>query len=124
MDNLNKIISFVLGLIVVVVFIAIVTGRFKLGTGLKNIAKTKITPTVTATVTPTPTTTRKIVVITPSVQKSTNTYKTANGQVKVTQITGNGVSTIPNTGAPTLLLPAAFSMLAAGSFLRKKANKK
>ncbi len=141
MDNINKIISFILGLIVVVVFIAIVTGRLGgLGKKVQTLSKGNATPTVTPRTSPQPT--KKV---TPVAIKYLSPTKTAakpvagtsgsttgtsgtkatqyNANGKTTQIAGNNVSTIPNTGAPTLLLPLAFSMLAGGVFLRKSAKK-
>lgn len=141
MDSVNKVISFILGLIVVVVFIAIVTGRFKIGNNLKNLSKVKVSPTVTVKITPTPT---KYNVVTgynsttvkltppsaaPKTTKQTNGYTSTGYQAynasPTTQVmNNNNLSTIPNTGAPTLLLPTAFSMLAGGTFLKRLSRKK
>ena len=146
MENANKIISFILGLIVVVVFIAIVTGKFNLGKKIKTLSK--VTPTTTPKVTPkvTPEVTKKVTITYPSntqaktaapqgynqqktqpapAQKKAVT-STGNYQAKgtATDIYGNSVSNIPNTGAPTLLLPTAFSLLAGGTFLKRLSRKK
>ena len=150
MDNVNKIISFILGLIVVVVFIAIVTGKFKIGSGLKNLSKVKVSPTVTVKPTAVPTrgvtitynntpstvntvapkvtyTAPKAVAQTPKTytapQYQTTQNPNAVALVPQTMSTGNP-STIPNTGAPTLLIPTALSMLGSGVFLKKRASKK
>ncbi|PJA55225.1 hypothetical protein CO165_04710, partial [Candidatus Roizmanbacteria bacterium CG_4_9_14_3_um_filter_33_18] len=48
MDSFNKVISFVLGLIVVLVFFAVVTGKINLK------SKTSTTSTSKSTITPTP----------------------------------------------------------------------
>ncbi len=145
MDNVNKIISFILGLIVVVVFIAIVTGKFHIGKGSKVLTKSNTTPTVTPFFNKkTPTSTPKVIVIYQN--KPTNGgYNSTKGKTIVviptavpvrpsptkyltynstTQMNADNLSNIPNTGAPTLLIPTAFSMLAGGIFLRKAAKKK
>lgn len=149
MDNINKIISFILGLIVVIVFIAIVTGKFKIGSGIKNISKAKVTPTVTTSPNSLPTKavtityntnpqtttpiSAKVIVPTytsktPTTLNSTNQYRTVQTTGVIasnTQIAAPGtLSTIPNTGAPTLLIPTALSMLGSGVFLKRKSNKK
>ncbi|MEI6533557.1 MAG: hypothetical protein WCO06_07025 [Candidatus Roizmanbacteria bacterium] len=108
MDNFNKIISFILGLIVVIVFIVILArrGTFS-GTGpiVKNVTPTVVAPTpikiIAQTVSPTP-----IVNI---------NYKTGE------RVTGS-VTTIPNTGAETMLIPLVISALGAGFFLKRKAK--
>jgi hypothetical protein len=137
MDSVNKVISFILGLIVVVVFIAIVTGKFKLGNNLKNLSKVKVSPTVTVKTSPTPTSYKvvnynsgKTATPTPvKTTKQTNGYTStgyqaynSNAESKITA--NNNLSTIPNTGAPTFLIPSALSMLAGGAFLKKLSRKK
>jgi len=104
MDNANKIFSFVLGLIVVIVFLAVITGRLNLKKiQILPLAKnTTITPTVTPSSTPTP--------------ELTSMQTVEVGQKTTT------VKTIPNTGAPTLLLPFAISGLFGGMYLRKKSK--
>jgi len=102
MDSTNKIISFVLGLVVVIVFIVIITGKLNLKKiNFLPLAKTS---SITPTVTPTPKTTSLSVV---NKQVTNSNYKT---------------QTIPATGAPTILLPLAFSGLLGGIYLRKKSN--
>ena len=120
MDNINKLISFGLGLIVVVVFLAVVTGKINLG---KNI--TKLTGKISPTPTKTKTTTSNEMnnykdsssKITPAssliVQDTTNkAYDTYQGKEKTP-------STIPATGAPTLLIPLLLSGLGGGVLLKK-----
>ncbi len=109
MDNLNKTVSFVLGLVVVLVFLAIVTGRFNLKNKLPLLSG-KVSPTQTASVTPTP---KTMTVGTKIGQNS------AYGDYKMKQTPSN----IPATGSPTILLPLLFSGLGGGFFL-KKAGKK
>jgi hypothetical protein len=139
MDNVNRIISFILGLIVVVVFIAIVAGKFNLGK-IKTLTKSKTTPTVTPKLNKIPVVSQRVTITYPDQRKTTysGSYNSASQptptQVKIkvvpsvsygyqakstTQITENDLSTIPNTGSPTFMLPLAFSMLVGGAFLKK-----
>ena len=109
MDNFNKVLSFVLGLIVVIVFLLVVTGRFNLKKTSKSLtSKTKLTLTPTPTIingkylTPTP--------LSLSLGKTTNNYKTL----------GRAPNVIPATGSPTTLLPLLFSTLSLGIYLKRK----
>lgn len=104
MDSFNKVISFVLGLVVVLVFVAVITGKLNLK------KKTSPTPTSKTTsffnfgrVSPTPTPTKK-----PS--STVNVYSPTP-------------KSIPATGLPTLFTPALLSGLIGGSFLRKTGKK-
>lgn len=110
MDNFNRVISFVLGLIVVIVFIVIISGRFNLKEKLLSGASPTKTPTPTrSATTPVPTrfpTAKPIV---------TGSYNENN-----TNVNGKKPTTIPSTGSPTLLLPLLFSSLGAGIFLKKR----
>ncbi|NMB84002.1 hypothetical protein GYA28_01810 [Candidatus Roizmanbacteria bacterium] len=106
MENMNKIVSFILGLVVVVVFLAIVSGKIKLGGKLSNITgavKTTPTPTVSKLTLPTPQITQY------------NQYQT--------QKNNGAVKTIPATGSPTLLVPFVLTGLGSGLFLRKSGKK-
>lgn len=127
MEQFNKVISFVLGLVVVIIFLAVATGRINLKGGVWPFTRAKTTPTV-AKGTPTPTP--------KSSTLSLNQTKTAtkNGTVAAVPTPGsaqyhsysyNGSvpSSIPNTG-PELLLPIAISSLLGGSFLQKMSRKK
>ena len=107
MDNFNKIVSFVLGLIVIVVFIAVITGRFNLKNKVPFLSG-RITPTPSAAPTPTGIVPTRIIVPTGMGNYNQNSNFTSSP------------SQIPSTGAPTILLPLLFSGLAAGSYLRKK----
>ncbi|OGK24065.1 hypothetical protein A3C25_05120 [Candidatus Roizmanbacteria bacterium RIFCSPHIGHO2_02_FULL_38_11] len=109
MDNFNRIVSFVLGLIVVIVFLAIVTGRFNIGNRTKNLGgQTKISPTPTVVIgrnlSPTPV---------PKVPLNQGTVNANKPALK-------SPTTIPATGAPTLLLSAFFSTLSLGIYLKTK----
>lgn len=114
MDSANKVISFVLGLVVVIVFIAVITGRIKLKppSSLPFFRKTAITtsPTPKPNIISSITTTSKETTKTTSTTKPS--YRSYNGI--------NKVRSIPGTGAPTVLLPLAISSLLGGVFLRKR----
>ena len=102
MDSFNKVISFVLGLVVVIVFLAIISGKIDLrkritGSGGVSLFGSKPTPTLTPTVTPT--------------QKPTAIYNQYNNQTP---------KKIPATGSPTIILSLLFSALSGGIYLRKK----
>lgn len=120
MDNLNKTVSFVLGLVVVLVFLAIVTGRLNLKNKLPLLGS-KATPTPSQKII-----TQKITTnneqSTTSVPNSTGAQNPAYNQYQVVQ--GKTPATIPSTGSPTLLLPLLFSGLGGGLLLKKKSNKK
>jgi cytoskeletal protein RodZ len=141
MEGMNKIISLFLGLVVVMVLFAIITGRFtpfksknlsstatkisgtptptpagqKKFLGLFNIGSTK------PTVTPTPTK-ATVVVDTTTTGSYTNTAtNTSNGTyINPTTNQVGSIKTIPATGSPTELLPLFGSALLAGVYLRRK----
>ena len=119
MQGLNKAISFILGLVVVVVFIAIVSGRIQLGKLIPTFSSgTKTASNITPTPSPVSTT--------PAMEQTgteTHSYQTTN-EKQTAGTPGSNVKTIPNTGAPTLLIPFALSGMASGLFLRKKGKKK
>lgn len=104
MDNFNKVISFVLGLVVVVVFLAVISGRLN----LKNRLASGKNPTAT----PTQATDEK----TSTVSVGSTKYQTNTSIVKQP-------STIPSTGAPLFLFPVVISSFLGGIFL-KRAGKK
>jgi len=108
--NFNKILSFILGLVVVVVFLAIVTGRLSLGR-LPFFARrpTAVSPTITPTKTPSLTET-----VIPTTPKET---------VSITRFQTPAPGTIPSTGSPTILLPIIFSGFAGGLFLKRTGKK-
>lgn len=108
MDNLNKTVSFVLGLVVVLVFLAIITGRLNLKNKLPLLSG-KVSPTPTAKITPTST---KLV----ESNKEGSTY----GNYKMKQVKTTTPTSIPSTGSPTILLPLLFSGLGGGFFLRRR----
>lgn len=130
MENINKVISFILGFIIVVVFLLILSGRFRLQNRIPFIGRK--TPTVTPSKAPTPT---RVQVRTVTVQPThapgaagSQQYNGGNGGNGSGYVAYNNqgnsplnnVNQIPNTGAPTLLLPFAVSAFAGGVFLKRK----
>lgn len=127
MDSFNKVISFALGLVVVLVFFAVVTGKINLKSKTSTTAtKTTITPTPTQknsggffglfkSATPTPTPTSK-----PISSVKVDTFE--NNIYKQNTTTSNAKS-IPSAGLPTLFIPMLISGLAGGSLLRKAGKK-
>ena len=127
MDSFNKVISFALGLVVVLVFFAVVTGKINLKSKTSTTAaKTTITPTPTQknsggffgffkSSTPTPTPTTK--------SSSSNTEETGDNNVYKQNTTTSSAKSIPSTGLPTLFIPMLISGLAGGSLLRKAGKK-
>ena len=123
MDSFNKVISFVLGLVVVLVFFAVVTGKINL--------KSKTSPSSpvqknsggffglfkSASPTPTliPTSTPSSITINTS---GNNVYKQNNQTSQY-----SNAKSIPSTGLSTLFIPILFSGLVGGSFLRKAGKK-
>jgi hypothetical protein len=111
MEDFNKVISFVLGLIVVVVALVFISRKY-------DLTKKLLPFSSTAKVSVTPTPTEKViseVTISPNKTKETKTIdnKTNNYQA---QLTSTRPSTIPSTGSPTLLLP----LLGSGFFIGMK----
>jgi len=113
MDNFNKVLSFILGLVVVIVFFAVLTGRINLKKNLPFL-NAKISPTSQPEPTPTPVSSVVVSNTSTSQIPSTSSYN-------FYQSTNKTSSTIPSTGSPTFLLPFFFSTLGAGIYLRKKA---
>jgi hypothetical protein len=113
MEGFNKAISFILGLVVVVVFIAVLTGRINLGKKItlpKILSISKTTPTLS----PAPTITgKKISSI--KIDATNSGYGPYNQ--KTNNVKTNG--TIPSTGAPIFLFPLAAASFITGSFLRR-----
>lgn len=111
MENLNKVLSFALGLVVVVVFLAIISGKIDLR---KKIPLLSGKTTEKTSLTPTPTPAPSSVSVEPEPTIYTN-YKDGLTIGKTTS-----PKTIPATGSPTILIPVLFSSLTAGIYLRKK----
>jgi hypothetical protein len=112
MDSFNKVISFVLGLVVVVVFLAVITGRIN----LRNLSNITRRPTATSTPAKTPTggpTATPFSTATPKAPVET-TAPTAANRFQAAP------GTIPSTGLPTATVPLLLSSLMGGFFLRRK----
>lgn len=128
MDSFNKVISFALGLVVVLVFFAVVTGKINLKSKTSTSAsKSILTPTPaqknsggffglfkSATPTPTPT---------PKTISSVKVDTSENNVYKQNNTTTSSAKSIPSTGLPTLFIPMLISGLAGGSLLRKAGKK-
>ena len=136
MEQFNKALSFILGLVVVAIFIAVATGKINLKgkLGPTPTGSNKITPTVSQS---------KTITLKQTTQKTqtTQTGGTVQKQTAIKQLatkpttapinpnyhrygqTSGTVSTIPSTG-PELLIPLALSSLLGGSFLKKLGKKK
>jgi hypothetical protein len=111
MDNFNKVLSFILGLVVVIVFFAVLTGRINLKKNFPFLSA-KTSPTPQTKITPTPVSTVTV----------SNTYPTqSTTSYNRYPTTSKTPSTIPSTGSPTFLLPFFFSTLGVGIYLKKKA---
>lgn len=111
MSELRSVLVFFFGLLFFVLLVAFALGRITLPTTFSNPFKNfgkKITPTVTPAVTATPT----------MGSQPTNVVVVAT-QPPVAN-TVQGVSTIPETGSPTLLLTIPFLASGAGFWLKKR----
>ncbi|MGB9882946.1 MAG: hypothetical protein ACPLRN_00290 [Microgenomates group bacterium] len=108
MDSFNKVISFILGLVVVIVFFAVVTGKIKLPGKTTPLFGTKPTPTPEAVSTTT----------TNQQQTTSTTYNQYQ-----TNKTISTAKKIPATGTPTFFIPSLLFGAVGGSFLRKAGKK-
>lgn len=143
MSGFNKVTSFVLGLIVVLVFLFVFGSRVNLSDKLLAFRDTKVTLTPKVlTVTPRPTAKKKGFFESLFGRKITPTPSAGSGQAptpKVVRIEESNVKgetvgatttstttmtskpqTIPQTGSPTILLPILIAALGGGIYLRKK----
>mgnify|MGYP007094564953 CR=1 FL=1 len=122
MDNFNKVLSFILGLVVVIVFFAVLTGRLSFKRGFPFVS-IKATPTakleISPTKAPTPTPVSSVVVSSTTLSSAFSSKETSS--YNRYQKTTKTPSSIPSTGSPTLLLPFFISTLGLGFYLRKKA---
>lgn len=112
MEDFNKVISFILGLIVVVVALVIITRKY-------DFTKKLLPFSSNAKVTVTPTPKGKVISEVTVEGQSTSDYQVNNYQNQTTTA-GKTPSTIPATGAPTFLLPIYLSSLFIGLKLRKR----
>ena len=116
MDSFNRVISFVLGLVVVLVFFAVVTGRLKLPGKFSTTFTKGVTPTPIKAVNPTPISTVRI---------NGQTGASVLGNSYKNQLTNSSTKpgSIPATGLPTLFFPSLLAGAAGGVFLRKPGKK-
>jgi hypothetical protein len=112
MDSFNKVISFVLGLVVVIVFFAVVSGRLKIGNFSPSFAKKTVSPT------PTPISTVTIDQEQKTVVKTQTKNTTSYNSYQTTQ-----TKKIPATGLPTLFIPSLLASGFGGYFLKKTGKK-
>lgn len=133
MSGVSRFISFVIGLIVLILLFILIANRFNANRSTANAGR--VTPTVTATPTPvagadqggfdffglfrrnTPTPSATPTLTFAQQMDST----TGNIDATTTQYEGQNANQIPKTGAPTLVLPLAGAGLALGMWLRKRA---
>lgn len=143
----NRLISLVLGFIVLILVFVWIGSRFRSTTKTTSDARVTITLTPTPTKaqgekgwnpfanlfkrgTPTPTpkkviaqkptaTPTQVFVAGGTTQETSTTMVYKNNRTGETQ-TIEGVQKIPETGAPTLVIPLALSALTFGAYLRKK----
>ena len=144
MSGFNKVTSFVLGLIVVLVFLFVFGSRVNLTDKLLAFKDSKATPTPkVAIVTPTPAPKKKGFFeslfgrkATPAGQSPLGGATPTPRVVRIVETSTQGETiftnpsttssittqpqTIPQTGSPTLLLPILISALGSGLYLRKK----
>ena len=127
MENFNRILSFIIGLVVVVVIVAVIANRINLGKRVSTLSQSfkKVSPTPTKvsdkdleipyqSSSPTPSPTPKIVV---SNKTSDGTYQTKGG------LTTTQPKKIPSTGAPTLLIPLSLAGAFIGGKLKNSGKK-
>lgn len=115
MDGLNKIISFILGLVVVIVFFAVVTGKISFKKGVPIFSATA---TLSGTPTPTPASGSAGKVTSIKISES----PTSSNKIVFTNNTSTTKS-IPSTGLPLFFIPSLLASAGAGAFLRKTGKK-
>lgn len=125
MSDLKSVLGFFIGLVVFILLVAFALGRIKLpkNTALKNIfsakktAKTSPTPTPNKVQTDSQITTNSVnQELKQALQPTLIT--TTKGGLPVNKI--KGITTIPETGAPTALIPFSLLLGSAGFYLRRK----
>jgi hypothetical protein len=140
MDSFNKVLSFILGLVVVVVILVVITNRFRSSKSLNFLPLSDRKITITPTRAPSGLNSllpKKKVTATPTPTRLNGSTKN-NGQTKGgimptvtpgtiartngTTTKGGVPTTIPKTGSPTLLLAIFSSSLFAGAYLKKRAK--
>ena len=142
MEQFNKALSFILGLVVVAVFIIVASGKFNLKGMIfpKTQTATNSIPTVTPYITPKPTskpwfsffnptatpTPKPTVKPTITPKPTTNTAYTNNSHNDPNYHPYSGSSaptSIPNTGIPIVLFPLFGTSLLTGIFMKRTGKK-
>lgn len=108
MESFNKLISFVLGLVVVVVFLLIISGKIDIR---KKIIGQKITPT------PTP---QEKLYFQTSPTPMVNNYQ--NQTTSLANYQPTNTKQIPATGVSTIFIPLVFSTFGLGVVIKKRTN--
>jgi len=116
MENFNKLISFILGLVVVIVFLLIISGKIDLRKKLITKKTTTIIENNSLTLTPTPIIKKTIT----EVSLTTQTNKYQEQSTKKTTVDKPFTKEIPATGSPTIFIPFVFSTLSLGFLINKK----
>lgn len=126
MEQFNKALSFILGLIVVAVFIIVASGKFNIkGLNLaKSVSKAKITPTVTPTPAKKSATTLNKTTTNITSKSTSNTQTTKQVDPNFHSYSGSTVPTsIPNTGVPIVMFPLLGSSLITGILIKRSQKK-
>lgn len=111
MDQLNKIVSLAIGLIIVVISFAALTGRIDLS---KNFPQLLSSKKITSTPTPAVVAQKTVLIANDANLESSaavNKYDQNLGSANPTQI--------PETGSPTEALGIAISLIAVGQYLKR-----
>lgn len=111
MDSFNRVISFILGLVVVIVFLGVVTGRINLKNKFPFISRS-----VTTTPTPSPSVKNNLSPTPISTIKISNNNQNQN--YNFYQTNSKTPKTIPATGSPTEILVLIPFLSGIGLFLR------
>lgn len=113
MESFNKLISLFLGLVIVIIVFGIITGRIDFNNRLPFLGKKQ------EKITPTPDKKDQNVKIKVSSETSTqyNLY-----QKPTLTIAQKYVSSIPQTGVPTVFIPLTICGLLGGFYIRKKTS--
>lgn len=128
MDNFNRILSFIIGLVVVMIVVAIVANRLNMGRKVSTLSNSlkRSTPTPSP-LENSPTTTGYNAKLSPTstvvARQNITATQTKTGTAYTTKGGVPSSSTIPSTGASTLLIPLALGGSFLGGLLRKSGKK-
>lgn len=115
MENFNKIISLIIGLVVVIILIAVFTGKVNFNNKLSFLKPLSPTPTLV----PAPTKKNNERVV------PTSSYKMNRYQANSANSTGGEsgsqtINIIPSTGIPTAMVPLLLTSLLTGFWFKQK----